>query len=346
MRVKTPLAGRSGETLSVNKLLFPYNEEQLKYALYRMLEDLGIAAFLEPEVRMEKSKLKPDILVYKPYPHVWEVENPFKLNASELIRHTYDYEKNLGIRGFTFLWKVDWLTKGLDEQYGGKKVRDWVVQVNPINGELEGVNPLYEYGPEPPRDMKIEYALPGSPESHTRIQYELAVWLWGKGAMVSFEIPIHHEGKVYAPEELTIDEYKGIVDWRPFGWWSYAIDGVAPTVTVDVVSSLNGAITGYEVKSRRELRQAGLSQAKLDELCRRTLRELLGMVVSGLFNEAFIVLPREEAYAMAEEIEKSKSVEEKAIGVIALTAPYSFETVKEAEPKNLQKEHTLKIKVI
>ena len=75
--------------------------------------------------------------------------------------------------------------------------------------------------------------------------------------MVAFEIPISHKGKVYAPDEIVIGREEGIIEWKPKGLWSYTVDLALPTITVDLVSMINSTIGGYEIKSRRELRQAG-----------------------------------------------------------------------------------------
>jgi len=355
-----------GKVITIPKVLFPFNEEWLKFALYNKLEEKGINAFLEPKIPVRKTKLVyydyggylaptwrerlsrliPDIVIGEPYLQIWEIENFWKDDISQILKHPYEYERILGMRAFAFTWRAKWIDRVLNTTYGERQVRDWIVQADPITGLIKAPKSLYEPGPRPPEDITLECALPGSPEFHSRIQYELAVWLWRKNALVAFEMPISHKGKVYAPDEIVISREEGMIEWKPRGWWSYAIDLAPPTVTVDLVSMINNTISGYEIKSRRELRQAGKSERKIEELIKRTERELLGMVTSGLFNEVFLVLPYEEACVMAEELRKAESLKERAIGVLAYKGPYDFEVIKEAEKIRIESEPKLTIRVV
>mgnify|MGYP000105982191 CR=1 FL=1 len=265
VNIKVPLEVEK-TTLVIPKVLFPWNEESLKFMLYNMLEKSNVRAFLEPRIPVitksiyrgygKLTKLRPDVVVCEPYLQIWEVENFWKEDINELLKHPREYEKILGIKCFAFLWKSKWIAKVINEKYLERKINDWIVQVNPITGKLENASLLYSYEHHPQVGIEFEYTLPGSSSYHSRIQYELAVWLWKKGEKTAFEIPISHEGKVYAPNEIRINQNEGIISWKPFGWWSYAIDFAPPTVTVDVVSMGSELINGYEIKSRRELCQA------------------------------------------------------------------------------------------
>jgi len=72
----------------------------------------------------------------------------------------------------------------------------------------------------------------------------------------------------------------------------------------------------------------------------------MGMILSKLLNKVFIVMPKEEAYAMAEELIKAQDPMTNLIGVIAHTGPYKFEIVKEAQGMKIEKTPKLSIKVM
>ncbi len=244
---------------------------------------------------------------------------------------------------FVVLWKSIITTQNEEiyREYGEwDRIFDRLVQVDPITGEIEASDIFFKGKFEPLYDISLQYGTPGSFEFHSRMQYELAVWLWKRNEHVSFEIPISYsKHKVYAPDKLVISSKYGIVQWEPHGWWSYAIDMAPPGVTVDVISmDKNGIIKGYEVKSARDLRGGKL-------LYERTVRELCGMMLSKLFNQVFIVLPSYAAVPFAEEMEKAKDPAARNLGVIAHTGPCQFEIVKESETVENIKEQVLKIEL-
>ena len=72
----------------------------------------------------------------------------------------------------------------------------------------------------------------------------------------------------------------------------------------------------------------------------------MGMILSKLLNKVFIVMPKEEAYAMAEELIKAQDPMTNLIGVIAHTGPYKFEIVKEAQKIKIENIPRLTIRVI
>ena len=139
----------------------------------------------------------------------------------------------------------------------------------------QGAKLFYEAGPAPSRDIDFEYPLPGSPSFHRRIRYELFGWLRERGEIVSLEIPISEEGRIYGPDEITISETDGIVSWFTHRWGSHAVDRRPPYVKVDVISEKDG-IRGYEVKALKDLRREG------PELMQRTIGELVGMARSAV----------------------------------------------------------------
>jgi hypothetical protein len=358
--IRPPLHLKSGKNV-FPKLLFAYNEEALKFLLYYQIERSGIKAHLEPKIPLTKENL---IFYENLYPHyefksrtthlepdilcedrrvLIECENFFKVGMNEIVKHAHEYEKALGLRSFVAVWRAEAITQQLGFSYGGwERVGDRVVQVNPATGMIDAPPLFYEEGPEPPEDINFECALPGSPEFHTRMEYELGVWLWERGEQVAFEIPISSGGKVYAPDKLVVSEAKGFVEWEPRGWSPYQLDLRPPDAKVDVVSysPKDGTLRGYEIKSRRDLASGE------NRVVGRTLRELLVMLRSGLFDEVYFVLPKIEAEAMAESIRGSRDEEEKALGVIALTSPYTFKIIKPAEPRRPEKSSSLTVTLI
>jgi hypothetical protein len=355
--IRPPLQLKSGKNV-FPKLLFAYSEEALKFLLYHQIEKSGIKVHLEPKIPYVKEKL---IFYEGPYPQyefksrashlepdilcegrrvLIECENFFKVGINEIVKHAHGYEKALGLRSFAAVWKAEAITQQLRFSYGGwERVGDRVVQVNPATGVIDASPLFYEEGPKPPEGINFEYALPGSPEFHTRMEYELGVWLWGRGEQVAFEIPISSGGKVYGPDKLVVSEAKGFVEWEPRGWSPYQLDLRPPDVKVDVVSYSpeDGTLRGYEIKSRRDLASGG------DRVVSRTLREPLIMLRSGLFNEVYIVLPVTEAETMAESLGGSSDDEDRALGVLALTSPYSFKVIKPAKPRRPEKSSSLTV---
>ena len=336
MKIRAPFLFEESK-ITIPKLLFPYNEDYLKYALFETLEKLQAQALLEPEVIGRR--LRPD-LIWLDRNIILECENFYKGTGriSEIVSHAYKYEQELGMASFVVLWKSTITTQNEEiyRKYGDwDKISDRIVQVDPITGEIEASDVFFKGKFEPLYDISLQYGTPGSFEFHSRMQYELAVWLWKRNEHVSFEIPISYsKHKVYAPDKLVISNKYGIVQWEPHGWWSYAIDMAPPGVTVDVISmDKNGIIKGYEVKSARDLRGGKL-------LYERTVRELCGMMLSKLFNQVFIVLPSYAAVPFAEEIEKAKDPATRNLGVIAHTGPYEFKIVKESEiAENVKREY-------
>ena len=93
-------------------MLFPFNEEWLKFVLYNKLKEVGIKAFLKPKIPIRRAKLAhydygekllrliPDILIGEPYLQIWEMKNFWKSSTPELLKQSYKYEQIFRIKCF------------------------------------------------------------------------------------------------------------------------------------------------------------------------------------------------------------------------------------------------------
>jgi len=322
--------------LEAPKHLFPYNEEWLECGLTYMFEKRGDFVALEPKIPVLQwkylmyeysTKIKPDIVLPERR-IIIEVENFHKIPITNIFKQAYDYERETGLITFVATWKTSELKRHLNDKYGDWRIGDRLVLINPLTGEIEASDLFYETvehsGPEPEYDVQIEYPIKGSPNHHRRIQYELFVFLFGKGDKASLEIPISMNGKVYAPDKIVLDEENGIVVWSPIGWWPYALDQKPADAQIDVISmNSQGVIRGYEVKTAKEL-----AELEDEKVLSRLARELGVMRKSKLFNEVFLCVPTLNiGKVTAEVLEEWKS----PVGVIALIEPYRFEIFKHPE---------------
>ena len=229
IRVRPPIEGSVEEEVVIPKLLFPYNEEWLKFALYERLEDLGVKAFLEPSMLTESRKLRyydygafllpewrrkrvrklPDIVLGEPYFAVWEVENFWK-EPHELVKHAEEYHEMLGIQAYA----ITWLRAGL-------KVDEMTVLVNPLTGELTAPECFYQTG-SPPEWWQLREAEILAGSLHMWMQYELFRWLTSRDYLVTVEPRVSGEtGQVFAPDEIVLSHEEGIVSWSPRGFTPY-----------------------------------------------------------------------------------------------------------------------------
>ena len=296
----------------VPKLLFPYNEDYLKFALFQCLEEGGIRAFLEPKFRIIRqprrvldlligrppyiASIRPDILVYD-YNQIWEIENFWK-KFEKLTEHAKDYEAELGLKSYTFTW----LRKGL-------RMSSKLVLVNPVTGEITGPGDIREIAIPPPSDLKFLYVtwqdleIPAG-SLRVWIQYELFRWLRSRGFIVSVEINVGGQsGRVFAPDKIIVNCRSGIVTcipdiFTPYKGWSYESTSSAVIREVplrfDVVATLPEAtdeIEIFEVKTIEDFNS--------EEKIRKVIRQITSYANMKLARRFWLVVPHELAFVKA-----------------------------------------------
>ncbi|RLE89177.1 MAG: hypothetical protein DRN04_16630 [Thermoprotei archaeon] len=301
--IKPPIECEVGGEACLPKQLFPFNEDYLKFALYYELEKRGINAVMEPIIHVYRvklrrmpeysespwkeylAKLRPDLML-PDMRQIWEIENFWK-DPKGIARHAEEYSRELGLECFTFTW----LRSGLEAPN--------LVMVNPITGEVEAPQSLYEPGPLPPENITYGYATCqgielGAGSLHLWIQYELFRWLRGEGRLVAVEVNATLSGHVFAPDELIISSEQGIQSWMPrdftpFKGWRVARIGSGVSevpVRFDVVAADPGdprEVDAYEVKTVEDFRS--------EEKVLKVLGQLANYVSTGLAARYWLVVP-------------------------------------------------------
>ena len=350
IKVRPPIEGKVGEEVVIPKLLFPYNEEWLKLALYERLEDLGVKAFLEPSMLTESRKLRyydygafllpewrrkrvrklPDIVLGEPYFAVWEVENFWK-GPHELVKHAEEYHEILGIRAYT----VSWLRADL-------QVDEMIVLVNPLTGELTAPECFYRTGSPPEWRPLREAEIPAG-SLHMWMQYELFRWLISQNCLVAVEPRVSGEtGQVFAPDEIVLSHEEGIVSWSPRdftpykGWTWYSRPHIPGTpIRFDAVSAKLDdpkEVEIFEIKTEKDFRT--------EKKVWKVLEQLAKYVSMNLARRFWLVVPDEDRLVSALEEFFEKFSEElfagSKVGLLAYSLPKrTFRVV--TEPKLVQK---------
>lgn len=288
--IKPPIEYEAGREIAIPKLLFPFNETYLKFALFVELKSSGIEAYLEPTISHREKR--PDILL-PTYRKIVEAENFWKCD----ICHALSYERETGLDAYT----ATWLKMGLEEELRWKwRYHDRInlISVNPATGEIAAPEDFYRPSPPSPVDVNYIYGLPRpNTSAHAVMEYELFSWLERQGYRVASEIKYRY-GQVYVPDEVVISRSRGIVNYSPEKFAAYARVRLPPSI-VDVVAMhpTTCAIKGHELKTRKELSD--------ENGVLNLIAEGIRIVRYGLLNEPWLVLPEDLALILrnAKEVE-------------------------------------------
>jgi len=208
------------EYKNIPKLLYPFNEHYLTFAVADSLEKQDEKVILELAIPISRlypikmHRIKFPMLGFKPkesfvYPDIFlpeysffiEVENFHNPNPIEHL-HEYIYlftENGYMFYGCALTWKCKKLVESLDLYF-----------VDPLTGEVR----IHGIKGEPIK-IQIDQDTYPAGKPHTWIQYELFRWLRSLDNLCSVEIDVSESGHVFVPDKITISSTEGIVDWMP-----------------------------------------------------------------------------------------------------------------------------------
>jgi len=337
----------------IPKLLFPFNEDYLKFAVAESLERQGIKCILElaisvtrdypvriygislPELgyRQRTIFVYPDLFL-PDYGFFIEVENFYSFDRG----HVYNYINTFKEMGYPFNGcALTWKCKKLKEELSGL-----LYFIDPITGKGRI---LVTKGEPITVQMNQDTYPAGKP--HVWIQYELYRWLRTSGYLCSAEIDVGMSGHVFVPDEIWISLDEGIIMWKPerftkfSGWsWNHTSSSVPKEVPVRVdICSYNGSeINCYEVKLRDDF--------TTEHKAMRVLHQLRMYMTIGVFDKMWLVGPYELLKKIWEEAPEAFSGELKKIGILGYKYPErKFEIIKDARELKVKKRDYIKISI-
>jgi len=332
----------------IPKLLFPFNEDYLKFAIGETLEQVGFSVIFDFAIPIKKSegyfspKLKktnilPDVFL-PDYGYFIEVENFYSSNPLKQFREYSSYLElnNYSFKGCVITWKCKEFTESSELHL-----------VDPITGDVN--IPIIRSEP-----VKIEiygnkdYPVGLAGSIHTWIQYELFKWLKRSGNLVSAEIHISPSGHVFVPDELRISPNEGIIDWYPekftpySGWSYYHVKSYVPKERhkqVDI-SSYNGEeIHCYEIK----LPEHFTSQERVI----KSLQQLHTYIKAEIFDRIWLVGPYEWIEKLYNYVPEIFFGELQKIGILGYDfAKRDFSIIKDAKKLDVKRREYTKIRIL
>ncbi len=314
----------------IPKLMFPYNEYYLTFALFEKLLDANLNPMLEPRMEVEKSiwsytskrKIKsyvyPDIVI-PAYGIFLEVENFYTCNLNQFKSYLSLLGEKYGLRGCLVMWKC----RSTYEHSN-------IFQVNPVTGFVE-IKTLSGKRIEDVNEVVVG-------KVHRWIQYELFRWLTNCGYLCSAEIDVSSSGHVFVPDEIRLSHANGIVDWKPERFTKFCSKNYNPK-TVDLCSYDGDLIKCYEVKLPDEF------TTKSKAL--KALNQLLTYIKLGVFDEVWMVGDYVWLYNLWTNAPEVFFDELKSVGLLGYNfETRSFEVIKDAKQLDVKKRDYIKIDLI
>ena len=74
-------------------------------------------------------------MLHEPYYKIWEIENFWK-NMERILSHPSEYEELTKFRSYAVVWKTKRITEELNSKYVSRRIGDYIIQVDPLNGEI------------------------------------------------------------------------------------------------------------------------------------------------------------------------------------------------------------------
>lgn len=326
--IEPPIKLRAGEVVELPKQLFPFTEDTLKFELYRKLQETNVKAFLDSEISsvsllkeaLKRKKkfiipLKPDILI-SDFMEVWEVESGL---TSINLQQANNYSRIIGMPAYMIAWESSYLHKLMERG---------LILINPLMGKLKFVR-CFSSEPFNTAKLKLMKLLLEAARSsyHTLIQYELYRKLRESGYVTTAEVR-YGSNIIFAPDDITVSEADGIIDWKPKVFLTRSAEGEYwGKIDILAKSRDETTINGYEVEAE-----------VLD------FQQLYNMMSSRVLNRFWIVIPIGLLYKVKYFIANVSHLLLKRAGIIVYYPDEGkFEIFKEAEELAVEKKHTMKI---
>ena len=337
----------------IPKLLYPFNEYYLTFAVANNLERQGIKVILELAIpvsrvrpikvhgitfpklgfELKDSFVYPDIFLPE-YGFFIEVEN---FHNPDPIEHLHEYiylftEKGYMFYGCALTWKCKKLVDSSDLYF-----------VEPLTGKAR----IHGIKGKPVKTQIDQNTYPAG-KPHTWIQYELFRWLRGLGNLCSVEIDVSESGHVFVPNKITISSTEGIVSWMPerftkFSGWTteYTTSSVPKEVPVrvDLCSYDGEEISCFEVKIPDEF----TSERKAI----RVLQQLYTYMKIGVFDRIWLVGTYDWLKDLWNKAPEIFYGELEKIGLLGYNeSRRTFKVIKEAEKLDVKKREFITIEII